>query len=672
MGGGASSRPAGPPPGTYSGPADRGRAGPATPGPATPGGAAPRPPGAPGDGPRTPDGLPDGPSPLPFPITPYEEVADLAAWQIWWEHNKHPYLGLASIETAIETGSDDFFLGEGERRIALRGQRASDGQLRGKVLPALYEALSVGGNERLSENGILAVAKASRASRFAYARSMFRNFLSLPHTGVNQAAALALGIPGEEAAYPDLSGVALDTEAGREILGCDEIDERIRAYAVYGLGVLGEANANREMRRAIVRDLAALLEDPDSSTDLAVAATVALGLVPIEVVEGAPTCYCADCDIGPPEASFQEEVAYLLRVLRDDRGRPRLVRAHAATALGRLIEAGAREGVPVELENGVARALVEVLEEGSRAPDVVRESAVLALGLLGDADDDPVDAWVRGELARAASSGSTFERRFALVSLALVGSRPGTGEAPFAAAAQVRDQLVRHLARGRRGTRSWTAVALGVFGHWLRAYGEPLDGAVDAALRSSLRSARDAGDVAALSLAVGLRRDGAAVEILVAKLAELADESARAYAALGLGLVGDRAAIDALRAALGAGDERPLLTTNAGLALGLIGDSRVTPVLLESLARAQSEVQEVAIVRALGLVGSSEALDALAALVLDEDAGDKVRSACASALGQVADRAPLPWHSRISTAMNYNALTASLSSTDREGVLDFD
>ena len=62
---------------------------------------------------------------------------DLSKWQYWWEFNKNPYLRLkeAVHRGAVQTGSDDFYLGNTRRSDATDLLKPTEGQIRYEILP---------------------------------------------------------------------------------------------------------------------------------------------------------------------------------------------------------------------------------------------------------------------------------------------------------------------------------------------------------------------------------------------------------------------------------------------------------------------------------------------------------------------------------------------------------
>jgi len=302
----------------------------------------------------------------------------------------------------------------------------------------------------------------------------------------------------------------------------------------------------------------------------------------------------------------------------------------------------------------------------------VRRSAVLALGLIGDADRDKADVWIRNALTRSVRRGDPIEKRFALISLARSGARKGTGEDPFSGTASARKELLTALSKGKKEIRPWAALATGILGYHLRDEGGQMDPGVDNALRIALGRTKKPDEVGALALAVGLRGDREAAENLISQLEKAKTEDARSYASLGLGLTGDASAVEPLQDALGGASEEPLLASRSGLALGLLGDTEVVQALLDTLEDTEDESTRKSIVQALGYIGDERSIDALVAIMSDAHEDKEVRAQAVVALGYAADRAALNWRSKIASGVNYLAQSDMLTSSDGSGILDIE
>ncbi|MBZ0152670.1 MAG: hypothetical protein K8J09_14190, partial [Planctomycetes bacterium] len=72
---------------------------------------------------------------------------------------------------------------------------------------------------------------------------------------------------------------------------------------------------------------------------------------------------------------------------------------------------------------------------------------------------------------------------------------------------------------------------------------------------------------------------------------------------------------------------------------------------------------------AIGRIGDRRSLDTLTKLLADASRAPLPRAFAAVALGCIADRADLPWTSKISLDINYRAVVETLLDT-QSGILD--
>lgn len=608
----------------------------------------------------------------PYTLDEHEAISDPGAWQLWWDFNKDAYLRYGRIHSGAQaTGADEFFLGQGEafQRV---GGRADRSLVENMVAPSLLRAIEKGGSNEFMRGALMAVSKIGgekNRAKFDYVLNWFLTKEN-SNTEMCHTAPVALGVLANPANYRGLADLALDNERGREIYG-GEVDEAMRAFATYGMGLLGSRSTDVEFRSRVVRDLVACLEDDNTdSNQVRVAAMISMGLVPMNVVPDVVVCYCGTCEVEGPETSLQAQTTYLLRYFTLNKKYDQTVRAHTATTLGRLIEA-APAGMTLRLKEVVAEFLIESLAKYAKQPPVVRQSVVLALGLVGDADNDEVDQWIRWALGRAATRGGPLEQRFAMISLAQVGSRGGQAEeSPWAGTNDARNRLVHGLSRARKDVKPWAGLALGVMGYHLSASGQELDPSVDAALRNAIRQSKTSDSLGAYALAAGLRGDDAAVEDLIGKLGKVKDEAAASYASLALGLLGSEAAAQPLRELIDGADEKPLLAMRAGIGLGLLGDTEIVMDLVRVVQETDNQEARIAAARTLGYLGDRRGVDALLELIADEKTGDEVKEAAVIAIGFASDPAPQSWRTRFNHGVNYLAQTPSLTGSESAGVLD--
>ncbi len=626
---------------------------PSAPGPATPG--APAVPGA-AAVPSTPAApavplqvLPDPRFTATLTAAPEAE----GSWLAWWALHGERYL---------------------ERRTAPVSQGATtSGAVRpevvhAEVLPALLAALDGSRSEALQRATMTALARLGGAPAEGAgpgAEQLARAFerrLASPRAETAEDAVLALGILGREADAVRLAALIEPEAAIGAGSAAERVPARLRSFAAYALGLVGRRTEREDVRRFVAQRLWSVARDPRASVrDVPVACVVAYGLVPL-ALGGADVG--GDCD--SPAHCREGQVHGLLDIVADDDWDV-LVRAHALTAAARL---AAADPAPLALRTEVVDAALRALRPHSRARREVRWSAVVALGAVADADSERVDGDARARLRDLVASGDDLvERQLARVALARAGARAGRGDdEPLAAADDVRRFLEKRLSRGVSRDEAWTALALGVHGHALAAAGHPARGETDAALLDGLADVSSPADAGAFALALGLRGARAAAP----ELRELVDDAAhadrRGFAALGLGLMEDRDALPRLAELAAASLGRPGLHVSASFARGLCGDVRNTPDLVAQLAAADTTLERATLAVSLGRMGDERAVDALVAVVADEDLPHEARAAAAHALGELGDPADAPWYRALVDDLNYPAAPGSLLGAF--GVLD--
>lgn len=533
-----------------------------------------------------------------------------------------------------------------------------------QVVPALQEALAKGGNMELVRRTLLSLARIE--SSWGDAPHSTTKFLAEyfitegAHQEFVEAAIVALGVRGDAESAPLLIGLLLDSEAGRELSQQPKVDYRRRALAAYSLGLIGRANPDPELRKTVAMALIENLEDNAFAPyDTQLAALIALGMVPM------PPCEVPAGEVSdkPQEEHFcrGRQLSLLLDYMVDQRRHTRL-RAHAAVPLARL-SADARE---VHKRN-VTEWLLHLVQPRSKEAPEVMQAAVIAMGLIADGDDDPLDVEVRAALERILKRGDRVSRPLALIALARASARPGQGENDGEAAAEAREILLRELARGQGGMDGWAAVALGVHAHTLAEHRVVTSGDVAAALRSKLSHSSRGEDIGAPCVGLGLVRDSSASDVLLVKLTRSRDETQRASAALALGLVGAEVARDPMIALLGETEADTELFRSLTLGLRLLGDRGSVDRLAAAAGEAEDETVRASLLLAMGTLGDAAAVKPLVTALLDEEASDDVRAAAARALGELCDTAPRPWTEPISTDLHPGVLSSTLVSYSGSG-----
>jgi hypothetical protein len=453
---------------------------------------------------------------------------------------------------------------------------------------------------------------------------------------------------------------------------------RTRAFAAYGLGLIGARASKDRTRREIVRTLIDCLGTAEAATrDLHVAALIALGLVPLDAGPAPQAAEGADLDRDAAyfASTRGTQLEFLLDFFADRSGRHYLVRAHAPRAMAALLAPRDAETLAdPALRERVARALIDAAGRHSKEKNEVVQGAVLAMGSIGDLDDDAVDVALRAVLLEQVdSAGEGQSNRFALIALAQLCGREGSGEGAQAAYEDVSGRMTRWLARtggGKSRLKPWIGLALGVMQRARTDAGLAPGRAVGQALRTSLEECAVPADVGAYCIGVGIARDLEARSIVADKLERMADDEARGYAALGLGLMGANERIVTIQRIVKESQYRPDLLKQAAIALGLLGDKQLVPELVDMLGEARSLSTQAAISSALGFIGDARSIEPLVEMLRNQEISGSARGFAAVALGIVADKEALPWNSKISTDINYRANTTTLTGQNGTGILD--
>lgn len=677
--------------GTYRGPGDTvppggggggGGGGPATPGPGGPAAPGPSGPSTPGPGaPAAPGG--GGQQGPAQPQTGNVDAGpDLTVWQFWWGFNKDPYLNLkAKIHDASSlTGSDDWFLGFGQRDQGRDSMKPSEATIREKIVPALVRALERETNNDIVTGAMIALAKIGDV-RSEGGQSQFQQLIQRrlgdPNQEIRETAAVALGILADPRSIDLLRSIALGDAAGMRAAGVDAANAsnfRTRAFAAYGLGLVGY-RANADDRIRIVGYLRQLLEAREnfSSPDIPVAAVIAMGLVPIELQEEQPPVDAKEradwqrdrVSKPDPTVSRFQQVQYLVNYVNDEKIDYRY-RAHAPRAIGQLLE-----GADPSLRVAAGNALLNFIGRNTKARVELRMSAALAMGQVGRLGNDDIDKRIRTALQEAYGDAHQQVRSFSLISMAQIAGRPGQGEGdPYAGYDEIKRFLLRQLAQAKGTAKPWVGLAMGVMERSRIDQGQSASPDVIQALRESLRGENGPANVGAYALGAGIAGDGEASSTLLSKLGSINVDETRGEIAVALGLLGDTSATEPIQRIIGESQFRPELLKEAAIALGLLGDKKVVDSLMEMLKNAKSLATQAAIASALGFIGDARSVDPLVEMLENQSLTARARAFAAVALGIVADKEPLPWNSKIGVNINYRANTVTLTGEGGTGILD--
>ncbi len=678
--------------GTYRGPGDTvppgggggTGGGPATPGPSGPGTPGPSGPSTPGPStPTGPAGTPPAGSP-PGPTTGGGDTGpDLSTWDFWWGFNKDPYLNLKANthNTGVVTGGDDWFLGKGEEEQTKDTLKPSQKQIREIVVPALLKVLDKERGNDLITGSLIALAKIgdklseSDTSEFEL---VIKAFLKDGNQEISETAAVALGILANDASVELLTQLMNDDPAARSYMGKTEVPLRTRAFAAYGLGLIGHATSDNELRKQIAASLVSILNTPSfAKRDLKVAAMTAFGLTPVDPAAEEPV----DESLTPEQRASLSRKAQLTFLLdyydeanqrANSRTRHHRVRAHAPTAMARLLT---DQGAEFEdLRTQVIEKMLEGVDKHSKYNRNIQQSCVLALGQLADARGGKnMHRTVHEELDRLCKKGELQAKRFALISMAQIAARPAPEgiEDPTGGRDGIRKAMMSRLSKAKGGQAAWAGLAVGVHARALSDGAQPtIDLRVLDALRSKAKKEGSPALAGAYMLALGLANDQDSAGLILDKLESFSIDETRGHCAVALGLMNYTQAIEPIQEILDGSEFRPDLLKQAAVALGLLGDKNMVERLVKMLGDAKSLSSQAAIASALGTIGDKNSIDGLIELLKDSGKTQTARGFAAVALGIVCDKELLPWNAKIGTDINYRANTETLTGAGSTGILD--
>ncbi|MEO6708614.1 MAG: HEAT repeat domain-containing protein, partial [Planctomycetota bacterium] len=373
--------------------------------------------------------------------------------------------------------------------------------------------------------------------------------------------------------------------------------------------------------------------------------------------------------------SRQDQLHFLASYYTDEANNS-LTRAQAPTAMGRLMRSGE---VPSDfaLRPEVVDVLLRSLADDSKDDNAMQQSAILALGMIGDCDEDALDVSIRATLMRVkASLVDQQSRRFALIALGQAAGHPGLGSGDPIHGVNTRSSqdnarrfLLGEVTRERGAGRAWAGLALAILERALDDADQASSPDAKQALRTCLVESRGPDDLGAFSIACGLVRERSAADVLLKNLRTVRDGEARGFTAVALGLLNEQSAVEPIEEIARHAKFQPELMRSAAIALALLDDKQLVPELIQMLASASSLSSQASIAKALGTIGDSRSVDALISLLNSKSVTDIARAFGAVALGIVADKEDLPWNAKIAVGSNYRANTDSLTD-GKGGILD--
>jgi HEAT repeat protein len=456
---------------------------------------------------------------------------------------------------------------------------------------------------------------------------------------------LALGISANPRALPLLISLVKNDPHGKKLAQRDDVGDRTRAFAAYGLGMLARGSEDVATKQEVHEALLAVLKHKEvDDRDMRVAIVGALGIS------------CGEGGRSTHKRLAWITVEALLDWYQLDLGRgDEAVQAHAPVAIGRLLGRGSSR-----LHQSCKEHFIGVLNATSRRSNPILQSAALALGMLAmPPETGELDAQASRALQQFFQKGhDRLARYLCLAALGRIG-----GEAN-------RRWLIDTYGRANKNTeRPWLAIALGLIDHAAADRGDP-DESWAQILASDLPAASKPEAMSAFAVALGLTRYSSGQPLLSRMLRENEhDETLAGYLCIGLALLGDAASVPEITAVMERSQRRPFLLLQSAVALGRLGDRNATDRLLEMLDNSQSVAVLAAIANAIGQIGDRRAIEPLITRAKDDQITKLARAFVAAALGAVGDRRPLPWNLPLSKDCNYGAPVDTLSNGST-GILD--
>jgi len=644
--------------GTYKGPGDTvppGGAGAAPAAPSTP--STPSTPSSPStpSTPATPN-TPNAPATPPTPgQTPANAPAtqggaavgpDLSRWVYWWEFNKDRFLNLkAKVHgSATVTDTAGALAGLGAGAQAANTLAPTRSQIQNIIVPALFEIVGTEDDSDIATGVMIALAKIGM--RGDEARKVYAENLKASIQEVSETAALSYGIMKDEGAIPDLMDLLLDTPAGQKLTGGTEVSSRIRTFAAYGLGLIGQSSSSDEIKNSIANVLYELLiTDKSAVKDIRVACVIAIGVL----------------DLSEPADVVNKLSAFL-----DDDSRDTLVLAHVPNTLAKLLR-----NVPAgdATRNTVIDQLISILDNKPKRQTPIRQSAVQAVGMLATAND-PRNEDIFKILDEMSVKGRDQQlKHYTAISMAYLGAADPTWRP------HVTKFLMQKMKKSSTLYEPWCGLALGVMAFMLSTQGETVSPAIHEATLDKFKKVNAPGRKSAYAIALGLMKNEGAKGELREALGDVRDSEFRGYTAISLGLLNAREHIGYLGEIVDDSKYDPDLLKQSSIGLGLMKDRNGVTRLLEYLNPQNGRTPKIAVLSAvataLGFIGDKSCVQPLIETLSSPKLADLGRAFAAVSLGMVADKDTMPWNSAFGENLNYRAAVSTLiDQATGTGILD--
>lgn len=494
-------------------------------------------------------------------------AASTGGWEKWWELNKWSFTSVARTDVQLSGGGD---VSSPEEQSAAKTTLTK--WLTACLSHEYYDIRSA---------AALALGKAGDKT----ASEALVKLIGDENREVREAAVLALGLMKDSSAIPILVKEVFESVPMQK-------QPRMRAACAIALGFIGDKSATPE----IVKELQRTKDD-----EVKYGCIGGLGLL-------------------KDESGVEPLFTILMNTQLD-----KYLRAYAASALGKcglkeFTPAGASK--PVSIVGELVKRLLSDKEEE------VRQSAVLAIGAIGD--EGQFEA-----IYNATEDKNRSVQNFAIVTL----PRLAKGDKYRGAA---RKQLEGVLGGRNHDARGFAAVALGLLG----------DPSAAPTLRKSFTSESDPSIKAACAVGIGLLKDKGSMPMLQGVIMGSNDTNLMGYCCIALGLIGDSAGASTLKDVV-KNSMTPELKAAAAIGLANIGSRDSIPVLLDALKENKSSYARQSTIVALGYFRDVSTIKPMQAVYDDAATGNDIRAMVIVSLGYVVDRFPRPVFKQLALDFNY-------------------
>ncbi|MHC5064295.1 MAG: HEAT repeat domain-containing protein [Planctomycetota bacterium] len=568
-------------------------------------------------------------------------------WQLWWEYNKDPYLRLKEAVHRPDSLTDDeqFYLGAG--KSVNSSFAPSEDEKRDVILPALNRLLESSDNKDINTACLVAMAKIGKDHPEVSILEIFKERLRSGNQEIRETAALSLGISQRADALQALLHLANDSKAGRSLMRRSKVDDRTRAFAIYGLGLLAWNLESSRDKERVYLGLKSLLEDRKlEDRDMRVALVQALSLLNLDTSDSAQ------------KRLLWQTLDSLWDFYEKSLGKgDQLIQSHVPGAIARMLGRG-----DSPMHARYKAALARELDRKRGRQNSIYQSAALALGkMVYPAEIHAEDAEFSKVLLKYAKRGKDEQaRNFCMISLGEIGGLAN------------RNELLRIHAKGKKATeRPWAALGLGIMAFRNRT-GGTVDTGIGEALLRGLNDVNNVDTRAANAVALGLTGYQKAAKDMRKYLEKHSREDMVAgYLCIGLALMDEKEALDQIRELVEKSVRRPYLLTQAAIAMGKLGDKEAMAQLNQILSTgAQNVAKMSAVATAYRFIGDKRAVKPLIEMMFDERKLTKIsRAFVAAALGGIADKELFPWNAKIAIGCNYRAAVSTLTN-GQTGILD--